>query len=290
MRHVGASFAVNGNAAVAKGAAISELALILSNAGLRTAGYGYALTTSGTVGFTGIMSSTGASTIPHLGRAVTSVTGNANLGTTSWLMLADATSGAIQINLPSSSIVGRDYLVIKTDTSVNTVTVKSSATGSINGVTNGGVILSRQFEWTQPTCTVVSPAAWFHRPAVTAGSVTLQQNPGVTNEFTYASSNVFTLTQVPATLLGVAVNGVLLQASEYGAVSTALTVSPVNHTFVSGDIVRALYLAAPSTSATTLGDIEITDPTRGIILQSPDGSRWRVTIDNTGALIRTKIS
>lgn len=36
-------------------------------------------------------------------------------------------------------------------------------------------------------------------------------------------------------------------------------------------------------------DVEITDATRGFILKSPDGSRWRVTIDNAGTLIRTKL-
>lgn len=37
------------------------------------------------------------------------------------------------------------------------------------------------------------------------------------------------------------------------------------------------------------GDIEITDTTKGIILTSPDASRWRVTIDNSGNLITTSI-
>jgi hypothetical protein len=35
------------------------------------------------------------------------------------------------------------------------------------------------------------------------------------------------------------------------------------------------------------GDIEITDPSKGIILHSPDDSRWRITIDNDGVLTVT---
>jgi hypothetical protein len=31
-------------------------------------------------------------------------------------------------------------------------------------------------------------------------------------------------------------------------------------------------------------DVEITDSAKGLVLQSPDGTRWRVTIDNTGTL------
>jgi hypothetical protein len=34
-------------------------------------------------------------------------------------------------------------------------------------------------------------------------------------------------------------------------------------------------------------DIEINDPTKGIILQSPDTTRWRITVDNSGSLVTT---
>ena len=36
-------------------------------------------------------------------------------------------------------------------------------------------------------------------------------------------------------------------------------------------------------------DVEVVDATKGIVLRSPDGSRWRVTIDNAGTLVRTKL-
>ena len=35
------------------------------------------------------------------------------------------------------------------------------------------------------------------------------------------------------------------------------------------------------------GDIETTDPTKGLILTSPDLGRWRITIDNDGVLTVT---
>lgn len=44
-----------------------------------------------------------------------------------------------------------------------------------------------------------------------------------------------------------------------------------------------------STLYTTATDIEITDATKGVILRSPDGTRWRVTIDNAGTLTRTSL-
>jgi hypothetical protein len=37
------------------------------------------------------------------------------------------------------------------------------------------------------------------------------------------------------------------------------------------------------------GDIEITDSTKGLILESPDSTRWRITIDNAGALTATSL-
>jgi len=56
-----------------------------------------------------------------------------------------------------------------------------------------------------------------------------------------------------------------------------------------------IYIAEPSLQSvtnednTTNNDIEITDPTKGIILTSPDLSRWRITVDNLGNLITTSI-
>ena len=38
------------------------------------------------------------------------------------------------------------------------------------------------------------------------------------------------------------------------------------------------------------GDVYVSDATKGIILKSPNGSCWRVTIDNTGNFVRTAIT
>ncbi|MFM2266960.1 MAG: hypothetical protein RL757_401 [Bacteroidota bacterium] len=40
----------------------------------------------------------------------------------------------------------------------------------------------------------------------------------------------------------------------------------------------------------TEGDVYVNDATKGIILKSPNGSCWRVTIDNTGNFVRTAIT
>lgn len=40
---------------------------------------------------------------------------------------------------------------------------------------------------------------------------------------------------------------------------------------------------------TTTNDIEITDFTKGVILRSPNDSRWRITVDNFGVLTTTLV-
>jgi hypothetical protein len=37
------------------------------------------------------------------------------------------------------------------------------------------------------------------------------------------------------------------------------------------------------------GDIEVTDPTKGVILKSPNGTRFRITVTNSGALSTTQV-
>lgn len=49
------------------------------------------------------------------------------------------------------------------------------------------------------------------------------------------------------------------------------------------------WVGDPPAAQTTTTDIEITDATRGLILRAPNGTRWRVTVDNTGALVRTSL-
>jgi hypothetical protein len=40
---------------------------------------------------------------------------------------------------------------------------------------------------------------------------------------------------------------------------------------------------------TTSNDIEITDSDKGYILKSPDGTRWRLTINNDGQIIASSL-
>lgn len=50
------------------------------------------------------------------------------------------------------------------------------------------------------------------------------------------------------------------------------------------------WAAAASGSAPQADDYEVTDPTKGIILKSSNNTRWRLTIDNNGSLLRTALA
>ena len=43
-------------------------------------------------------------------------------------------------------------------------------------------------------------------------------------------------------------------------------------------------------SSTTEKDIEITDSTKGIILHSPSGKRYRITINDDGEIVKEEIN
>lgn len=47
--------------------------------------------------------------------------------------------------------------------------------------------------------------------------------------------------------------------------------------------------ATPASKLTVAGDIEVLDDARGLILESPDGTRWRVQVDNSGVLGATSL-
>jgi hypothetical protein len=85
-------------------------------------------------------------------------------------------------------------------------------------------------------------------------------------------------------------------AGKYETGSGALYVDNRDRTNTAGDKAGALlygtFNATPASqtlkinagNTSTFGDVEVTDTTKGLILKSPDGTRWRVTVNNAGAL------
>jgi hypothetical protein len=68
---------------------------------------------------------------------VTTVNGNTTLNNSHFLVLVDASGGAVTITLPSaSSNTGRMYIIMKIDNTANTVTIQRSGSDYINGGTS----------------------------------------------------------------------------------------------------------------------------------------------------------
>ena len=121
------NFAVGGNTPVAKQASTVDLGTVLSDAGFRTAGTNYTISTSGGVSV-GNFSGTGGF---RLGYGIR----NANVTfstSTPYLNMIDASAGPIAITLPSTNTTGYVFCIKKIDASANVVTVN----GIIDGVTN----------------------------------------------------------------------------------------------------------------------------------------------------------
>jgi hypothetical protein len=53
-------------------------------------------------------------------------------------------------------------------------------------------------------------------------------------------------------------------------------------TFLNSEQLKSNFI--PLTGGQVSGDIEITDHIKGIILRSPNNSRWRITVSNNGHL------
>jgi hypothetical protein len=82
--------------------------------------------------------------------AIESVSANTTLGITHHTLLVDATSGNKTITLPVASatnVNGRYYVVIKSDSSANTVTVTRAGSDTIEGATT--VVLTAQYQKTK---------------------------------------------------------------------------------------------------------------------------------------------
>lgn len=88
----------------------------------------------------------------------------------------------------------------------------------------------------------------------------------------------------------VTINGQVLHSDEYSLSGSTLTVTPDNGFDATDDEILVFQNTfTPAGLATTADDIEVTDSSKGLILRSPDDTRWRVTVDNTGNLVTTSL-
>jgi hypothetical protein len=102
-----------------------------------------------TAGTNGILSSAAKSTLDVLGSfsaAIVSKTATYTATISDHTILCNATTGAITINLPTAvGIAGREYVIKKTDSSVNAVTVDGSGSETIDGALTYSLALQYKY-------------------------------------------------------------------------------------------------------------------------------------------------
>ena len=81
-----------------------------------------------------------------IAQTITTITSTTTLNDTHSLVHADATSGTVNISLPTSvGIAGRSYIVMKIDSSANTVVIDANASETISGDLT--LTLTGQYDW-----------------------------------------------------------------------------------------------------------------------------------------------
>lgn len=130
-------------------AATTDLGVVLSNLGYRTAGTAYLITTSGVATLSGPVGLTG-----NVRYGVTTTTAaTLTLSTTSTkYQFLNAVSNGITVTLPATTTAGMEFEFIRIDATANAITIN----GTINGVS--GYSLTAQYQGVKIVTTTVSGA------------------------------------------------------------------------------------------------------------------------------------
>jgi len=211
---------------------------------------------------------------------------------------------------------GNVYLYIDTNSLANTFVPYTGATNSVNIGTNSYISTSSS-SWTSEDYPS-SPTFTVSYTPVTAGSVYCNADDWMTGTYDlydyYADGNLYdtmyniqwTIDYSSGYVDTTGYNGWYIWFISYSFEVTLYTtsISYGGSTFTNGisatkdgnssagyffDGANTLALCDWTNSVTSGSDIEITDYTKWVILKSPDWTRWRLTVDNTGTLIKTSL-
>lgn len=81
-----------------------------------------------------------------------------------------------------------------------------------------------------------------------------------------------------------------LRTSDYCGVNIRTSSSQTNGMYVDTNGKVGIGTTSPGSKLEVDGgDVEVDDSSRGLILRSPDGSRWRVQVNNSGDLTTTSL-
>lgn len=198
------------------------------------------------------------------------------------LYRVNATGGAVTITLPDTGDVpdGQTRTFRRGDNSGNVITIAAAAGETINGAAS--ITLPTQY---QTVMLVANPGDW---------AIVLAYHPSAGTAGTPATTVVAETAFGAASAVGASTN-YAREDHTHGTPPNPVTAHVADsdpHTQYQlesekGNANGYAGLDASSRATApvyTSGDVEITDLTKGVILKSPDGTRWRVTIGNDGAL------
>jgi hypothetical protein len=179
---------------------------------------------------------------------------------------------------------GASVVNLGIDSNGNVVTGSTGSSGSFLPLSGGTMTGSILFE--SPTTTNQISSTGFGYlsylnldPASPVGELSLYNTGFTSGSSIQVGEQQILVTSIQPNFFGIVYN------QDYSPYYTN------NSLITYGDLTAAtsnLSLSAvTAVGNTTTDDIEITDSTKGIILRSPDNTRWRVTVDNSGSLITT---
>jgi hypothetical protein len=118
-------------------------------------------------------------------------------------------------------------------------------------------------------------STFMFRPA--QNTLALRGGTGASIWYVYGTTDTTNYTRAA---IGAAATAVNLSAESAGTASANLDVVLTP---------KGTGVVSVAGNLTASGDIEITDPTRGIILRSPNGTRWRIQVTNAGTLTTSSL-
>lgn len=162
--------------------------------------------------------------------------------------LVSATSGAISLTLPSTSTPGLLWMVKKTDSSSNTVTITPGAGGMIDGVST--VVLSRQNAWIDVVSTAVSGVWQVANASLSSDTQQAISSSVAGRAASGANSDITTLSGL-TTPLSIAQGGTGASTQNFVDMTTAQTIAGAK-TFSSNTTIASLQVNG-SITATNIG-------------------------------------
>jgi hypothetical protein len=224
--------------------------------------------------------------VGHTPGASTSISANYTPTTVDRTILATAGAGGITVTLPVAPR-GTRLDIKKTDSAAGAVTVAAGAGNTIEGAASFALPNNNDAVALESNGTT-----WFVLAQV--GKIRFRKGSAA-NAFEVSDNNDNLRWGIPGAVInGYASNGTSVRMTldtndtpTNGRFNSQLFGSGKHVAFSNSG--TEVWAVADTGKTTIADDVEITNAAKGAVLKSPDGSRWRITVGDDGALTTTKL-